>query len=326
MAKAKKRVFSMLLAVLMIASLIPSAAVADNQSTTTTESIPGGTNTITVTVNTSGNVETTTTTENWESSIDSTVTVGSSTTSQTVTDGNGATLVEIENTGKETSTTTTELSDTKTEENVVVEETPETTTDPEFVKDEGATATDTNNNNGTWIEGKTEEGSFAPTSTPLPEPVESGVVAGELEGNFLEGDKNNVNLWMDDENDKAEKKYELSFEYYSVDILPEELSSQIKDVELEMDKAHSLGNGKEITKTMVDGKVTYIVKTTGETTKESITEDQKQAALDKNKGEGNTSTVGSIYYEYSDTSVDETYKTVPTPDGAEVSTKSSGIF
>ena len=325
MAKAKKRVFSMLLAVLMIASLIPSAAVADNQSTTTTESIPGGTNTITVTVNTSGNVETTTTTENWESSIDSTVTVGSSTTSQTVTDGNGATLVEIENTGKETSTTTTELSDTKTEENVVVEETPETTTDPEFVKDEGATATDTNNNNGTWIEGKTEEGSFAPTSTPLPEPVESGVVAGELEGNFLEGDKNNVNLWMDDENDKAEKKYELSFEYYSVDILPEELSSQIKDVELEMDKAHSLGNGKEITKTMVDGKVTYIVKTTGETTKESITEDQKQAALDKNKGEGNTSTVGSIYYEYSDTSVDETYKTVPTPDGAEVSTKSSGI-
>lgn len=344
MAKMRKRVFSMLLALLMIASLVPSVAFADEVSSTT-EAIPGGTNTITVTVSSSGNVETTTTTQNWESTgtpavepsieADGSVTTGTATSETTgtstetftVTDGEGATREDTEITGSESTTTVTDLTNTKVDENVVVDETPETTTDAVFVPDEGAVPTDTNNNDGSWIEGETEEGSFKPTTDPLPDPVESGKVPGVLEGNFLEGDNNNVDIWMEYEGSTTvettvKHELDLNAKEYTVDILPKEIASQIKgkDADLDAGKTVTLADGREVTKTVIDNKVTYIVKTTSETTKENITEEQKQAELDKNKGEGEVTYVGETYYEYSDTSVEETYKTVPVPEGAETST------
>lgn len=342
MATMRKRVFSMLLALMMLASLVPSVAFADEVSSST-EEIPGGTNTITVSVSSSGNVETTTTTQNWESSgtpavepsteadgsvttgTASSETTGTSTETITVTDGEGSTRVDTEITGSESTTTVTELTNTKVDENVVVDETPETTTDAAFVPDEGASATDTNNMDGSWIEGETEEGSFKPTATPLPDPVESGKVDGKLEGNFLKGDDNNVDIWMDyDGSATAEStvKHELDLDSkeYTVDILPEEIANEIKDLDLDSGKPCKLKDGREITKTVIDNKVTYIVKTTGETTKESLSEEEKQAELDKNKGEDKVTDVGETYYEYSDTTVEETYKTVPVPEGAETST------
>lgn len=346
MAKMRKRVFSMLLVIIMIVSMVPAVAVAEDETTseTTVESIPGGTNEITVTVSTSGNVQTTTTTESWESSSTPAVepstesngsvttgtatseTSGSSTHTVTETDGNGATRVDIETNGSESTTTTTELTNTKTDKNVVVDETPETTTDAEFIPNEGATPTDTNNNNGNWEEGKTEEGTFTPTA-PLPDPVESGKVPGVIDGNFLDGDKNNVDIWMEYKGEtevetKVEHQLDLDSKTYSVDILPKEISEQIKgkDADLDAGKTVTLADGREVTKTVVDNKVTYTVKTTGKTTKEEITEGNKQAELEQNKGEDKVTNVGKTYYDYHDTSIDETFKSVPTPEGAEVTT------
>lgn len=346
MAKMRKRVFSMLLVIIMIASMVPAVAVAEDETTseTSVESIPGGTNEITVTVSTSGNVQTTTTTESWESSSTPAVepstesngsvttgtatseTSGSSTHTVTETDGNGATRVDIETNGSESTTTTTELTNTKTDKNVVVDETPETTTDAEFVPDESAEPTDTNNNNGTWEEGKTEEGTFKPTA-PLPDPVGSGPVPGVIDGNFLDGDKNNVDIWMEYKGEtevetQVEHQLDLDSKTYSVDILPKEISEQIKskDAELDAGKTVTLEDGREVTKTVVDNKVTYTVKTTGKTTKEEITEKNKQAELEQNKGEDTVTKVGKTYYDYHDTSIDETFKSVPTPEGAEVTT------
>ena len=350
MAKMRKRVFSMLLVIIMIVSMVPAVAVAEDETTseTTVESIPGGTNEITVTVSTSGNVQTTTTTESWESSSTPAVepstesngsvttgtatseTSGSSTHTVTETDGNGATRVDIETNGSESTTTTTELTNTKTDKNVVVDETPETTTDAEFVPDESAEPTDTNNNNGTWEEGKTEEGTFKPTA-PLPDPVGSGPVPGVIDGNFLDGDKNNVDIWMEYKGEtevetKVEHQLDLDSKTYSVDILPKEISEQIKskDAELDAGKTVTLEDGREVTKTVVDNKVTYIVKTTVKVPEEDISEEEKKAQdkaqLEQNKGEDEVTKVGKTYYDYHDTSIDETFKSVPTPEGAEVTT------
>ena len=93
-------------------------------------------------------------------------------------------------------------------------------------------------------------------------------------------------------------------ETYVVDILPADID--LTGIE-PVDGVYTLPDGRTVTKTVENGKLTYTITKVSPVEKEALTDAEKEAILDANAGEATVENVGGVYYEYFDYELPGTY-------------------
>ena len=289
MAKKFRRILSLVVALCLCASFMPLQALAatETDTQTSTEISPEGLAT---------EITTTTTTET-DGAGNTTVTV----TVDKETAGTTAEGVELNREEVYTSTeTTSEEKEAFTEDLGSKTETKE----EGFVADEDA-QWEESSEDAQWEETGKDVGEDFVAPDPLPDPVPSTEVKGELTPDFVDEDAP-VDMWMTPENTTDEEKVDLKLgDTYIVDILPEDLD--LTGIEPDENGVYTLPDGGTVTKTMEDGKLTYTITNVAPVEKDPLTQEEKEAILDANAKDPVVTDKGDVYYEYYDYDLPDTY-------------------
>lgn len=289
MAKKFRRILSLVVALCLCASLMPLQALAatETDTQTSTEISPEGLAT---------EITTTTTTET-DGAGNTTVTV----TIDKETAGTTAEGVELNREEVYTSTeTTSEEKEAFTEDLGSKTETKE----EGFVADEDA-QWEESSEDAQWEETGKDVGEEFVAPDPLPDPIPSTEVKGELTPDFVDEDAP-VDMWMTPENTTDEEKVDLKLgDTYIVDILPEDLD--LTGIEPDENGVYTLPDGRTVTKTMEDGKLTYTITNVAPVEKDPLTQEEKEAILDANAKDPVVTDKGDVYYEYYDYDLPDTY-------------------
>lgn len=289
MAKKFRRILSLVVVLCLCASFMPLQALAatETDTQTSTEISPEGLAT---------EITTTTTTET-DGAGNTTVTV----TIDKETAGTTAEGVELNREEVYTSTeTTSEEKEAFTEDLGSKTETKE----EGFVADEDA-QWEESSEDAQWEETGKDVGEEFVAPDPLPDPVPSTEVKGELTPDFIDEDTP-VDMWMTPEDTTDEEKVDLKLgDTYIVDILPEDLD--LSGIEPDENGVYTLADGRTVTKTMEDGKLTYTITNVAPVEKDPLTQEEKEAILDANAKDPVVTDKGDVYYENYDYDLPDTY-------------------